>query len=44
VDDQADLPLALRNAESGSRSTLIEVITDPEVHPPLSLFASTLDD
>lgn len=43
IDDPNELPNVLRDALSASCSTLIEVITDPEAHPPLSLFAGTLD-
>ncbi|MER8880902.1 thiamine pyrophosphate-dependent enzyme, partial [Mesorhizobium sp. M0684] len=43
VENVADLPNVLETAISGSRPTLIEVITDPGAHPPLSLFAGTLD-
>jgi acetolactate synthase-1/2/3 large subunit len=34
---------ALKTARTSGRSTLIEVMTDPDAHPPLSLYDGTLD-
>lgn len=39
VDDPAELAPALRRGIEGSGPLLIEVMTDPDAHPPLSLFA-----
>lgn len=39
VDDPAELASALKRGIEGEGPLLIEVMTDPEAHPPLSLFA-----
>ncbi|TGQ50174.1 acetolactate synthase catalytic subunit [Mesorhizobium sp. M1C.F.Ca.ET.193.01.1.1] len=39
VDDPAELPSALRRGIEDGGPLLIEVMTDPNAHPPLSLFA-----
>jgi acetolactate synthase-1/2/3 large subunit len=39
VSDPALLANAIESAIGSQRASLIEVITDPEAHPPLSLFA-----
>ncbi|WP_192254198.1 acetolactate synthase catalytic subunit [Mesorhizobium silamurunense] len=39
VDDPEQLPPALRRGIEGGGPLLIEVMTDPDAHPPLSLFA-----
>nr|WP_075293105.1 acetolactate synthase catalytic subunit [Pararhizobium arenae] len=39
VSDPNLLPAVLESAIESERPSLIEVITDPEAHPPLSLFA-----
>ncbi|TIU41161.1 MAG: acetolactate synthase catalytic subunit, partial [Mesorhizobium sp.] len=43
VEDAAALPEVLKRALVAERPTLIEVMTDPDAHPPISLFAGTLD-
>ncbi|WP_435656590.1 acetolactate synthase catalytic subunit [Brucella pituitosa] len=43
ISDPAELPVALKRGIEGGEPLLIEVITDPEAHPPLSLFAA-MDD
>ncbi|BCH12350.1 acetolactate synthase (plasmid) [Mesorhizobium sp. 131-3-5] len=43
VADPADLQQVLQNAIGGCRPTVIEVMTDPGAHPPISLFAGSLD-
>jgi acetolactate synthase-1/2/3 large subunit len=43
VDDPSALRPALETALRGDRPWLIEVMTDPEAHPPLSLYDGTLD-
>lgn len=40
ISDVAALGEAIRMGLSGSAPLMIEVITDPEAHPPLSLFAA----
>ncbi|NTJ63161.1 acetolactate synthase catalytic subunit [Agrobacterium rhizogenes] len=40
VEDPADIAVALKRGIEGSEPLLIEVMTDPEAHPPLSLFAA----
>jgi acetolactate synthase-1/2/3 large subunit len=44
VDDPADLAAVIGRAQAADGPYLIEVITDPEAHPPLSLFAGVLQD
>ncbi|MGV1791600.1 acetolactate synthase catalytic subunit [Rhizobium sp. A37_96] len=39
IDDPAALAPALKRGIEGNEPLLIEVMTDPEAHPPLSLFA-----
>ncbi len=39
IDDPADLNAALKRGLNGSEPLLIDVMTDPHAHPPLSLFA-----
>jgi acetolactate synthase I/II/III large subunit len=39
VDNANALPAILRNALSSTTATFIEVMTDPEAHPPISLYA-----
>jgi len=39
IDDPAELAQALKRGMEGKEPLLIEVITDPDAHPPLSLFA-----
>jgi acetolactate synthase I/II/III large subunit len=43
IDAAGDVLPALRDALRGSQPALIEVMTDPAAHPPLSLYAGTLD-
>lgn len=43
ITDPDELPGVLERAIGGTRPTLIEVITDPNAHPPISLFDGTLD-
>ncbi|KAA0969479.1 acetolactate synthase catalytic subunit [Aureimonas fodinaquatilis] len=43
VESAEDLPFRLREALASSRPTLVEVMTDPGAHPPISLFAGKLD-
>ncbi|EUB98174.1 Acetolactate synthase [Rhizobium sp. CF080] len=43
VDQAGDIAPALRKALASGRPWLIEVITSPDAHPALSLFAGTLD-
>ncbi len=43
VEAPADILPALREAMSGDRPTLIEVMTDPGAHPAISLYDGTLD-
>jgi acetolactate synthase I/II/III large subunit len=43
VTAPGDLGAALDDALAAKRPWLIEVITDPEAHPPISLFDGTLD-
>lgn len=43
VDDPQKLEPALARALASGRPCLIEVQTDPEAHPPLSLYDGTLD-
>jgi acetolactate synthase-1/2/3 large subunit len=40
VDDPADLAELIRTGIEADGPFLIEVMTDPEAHPPLSLFAA----
>lgn len=40
VNDAAELAPILRKALTSLNSTFIEVMTDPEAHPPLSLYAA----
>ncbi|KAB2667076.1 acetolactate synthase catalytic subunit [Brucella tritici] len=40
VDNAADLSEQLRRSIESGKPSLIEVITDPDAHPPLSLFAA----
>jgi acetolactate synthase-1/2/3 large subunit len=44
VSEPADLPAAVARAIAARAPYLIEVVTDPGAHPPLSLFAGVLDD
>lgn len=39
IEDPAELASALKRGIEGNEPLLIEVMTDPEAHPPLSLFA-----
>jgi acetolactate synthase-1/2/3 large subunit len=43
VEDRHHLRTALAEAMSGKRPMLLEVMTDPGAHPPISLFDGTLD-
>jgi acetolactate synthase-1/2/3 large subunit len=43
VSDPADLADVLNRAVASEKPWLIEVMADPKAHPPLSLFAGTLD-
>lgn len=43
VDDPASVLPALRNAMVSGKPSLIEVMTDPDAHPPISLYDGTLD-
>jgi acetolactate synthase-1/2/3 large subunit len=43
IEKAGDILPALKDAFASDRATLIEVITDPEAHPPLSLYDGTLD-
>lgn len=43
ISDPAELHDALKRGIEGGEPLLIEVITDPQAHPPLSLFAD-MDD
>lgn len=43
INVAGDVLSALRDALRGEQPTLIEVMTDPAAHPPLSLYAGTLD-
>lgn len=43
VETADDLLPGLQTALFGSRPTLIEVMTDPDAHPPISLYSGTLD-
>ena len=43
VGEASGIRPALEAALGGSRPTLIEVMTDPDAHPPLSLYDGTLD-
>lgn len=43
VRDPDAMGPALDRALSSARPTLIEVISDPDAHPPISLYAGTLD-
>ncbi|MGV3553368.1 acetolactate synthase catalytic subunit [Rhizobium sp.] len=43
ISDPSELRSALSAAITANRPTLIEVVTDPGAHPPISLFAGTLD-
>jgi acetolactate synthase-1/2/3 large subunit len=43
IDEPAALRAALEIALSASEPWLIEVMTDPDAHPPLSLYDGTLD-
>ena len=41
--DASKLQEALTRAVASGRPNLIEVMTDPQAHPPLSLFANMVD-
>jgi acetolactate synthase-1/2/3 large subunit len=43
IESPADILPALREAISAERPWLLDVITDPAAHPPLSLYEGTLD-
>jgi acetolactate synthase-1/2/3 large subunit len=43
VESALDIRDALQRARNAKRPFLIEVMTDPKAHPPLSLFADSLD-
>ena len=43
VERTEDLLPALRDALSSDAPWLIDIATDPDAHPPLSLFDGTLD-
>ena len=43
VDKPGDIGPALERALASGRPWLIEVMSDPDAHPPLSLYAPTLD-
>jgi acetolactate synthase-1/2/3 large subunit len=43
ITDPDELQDALRAGLESGRPTLIDLITDPGAHPPLSLYADTLD-
>ena len=43
VDNPGDLGAALQQSFTSSRPWLVEVITDANAHPPISLFDGTLD-
>ena len=43
VTRPGDLGVALDEAFAAERSWLIEVVTDPDAHPPISLYDGTLD-
>jgi acetolactate synthase-1/2/3 large subunit len=43
IADATHIAGALERARASGKPYLIEVITDPNAHPPLSLFAGTLD-
>ncbi|MNY80314.1 acetolactate synthase catalytic subunit [compost metagenome] len=40
IEDPRDLADLLKNSINAKGPMLIEVMTDPEAHPPLSLFAN----
>jgi acetolactate synthase-1/2/3 large subunit len=44
IDSPGDILPALKRAIASKQPWLIEVMSDPDAHPPLSLFAGTLDD
>ncbi|SMF56010.1 acetolactate synthase-1/2/3 large subunit [Xaviernesmea oryzae] len=43
VDSPGDVLPALRTGLENNRPTLIEIATDPDAHPPISVFDGTLD-
>lgn len=43
VENSGDVGPALRQAIASVRPVLVEVMTDPEAHPPISLYDGTLD-
>lgn len=43
VEDAAEILPTLRKAMASTRPTLVEILTDPAAHPPISLFDGTLD-
>lgn len=43
ITESAQIAGALQRARSSGKPYLIEVMTDPSAHPPLSLFAGSLD-
>ncbi len=43
IDAVGDIGNALRTAFASGKPWLIEIMTSPEAHPPLSIFAGTLD-
>lgn len=43
IEDAGDLAAALATAIASDAPTLLEIMTDPEAHPPISLYDGTLD-
>lgn len=43
LEDASELPSALHAAIAGDEPTLLEIMTDPDAHPPISLYDGTLD-
>ncbi len=43
IEDPGEVGASVRQAVASSRPWLIEVMTDPEAHPPISLYDGTLD-
>jgi acetolactate synthase-1/2/3 large subunit len=43
IDEADDVAPALEAALASPRPTLIEIMTDPDAHPPISLYDGTLD-
>ncbi len=42
IEDPADLATALREARDADRPTVLDVITDPDAHPPITSFGDRL--